>query len=166
MRLATPTITPPRRPAKKDGTSDRRFGARRPGAPRNACAFTLADYAIAQQHVADLEAAGLICSLEPDHRDRSEVWSVVDPRSGNRCLVWRAGNRVITDSFSPRMDAFCLDYGLATGEPHRRHSRSSDAAWNVVREWCAVPKAVYSFEAGPAAEVIARLPAWLTGSPA
>ncbi len=154
MRSAISTITPPHLPAKKDGTPDRRFGPQEVGNPRNACPFTLADYAVSQQHVTDLEAANVACTLEPNHLDRPESWNIVG-RSAYHFLVWRAGNRVIVDTFHSRLSS-----------PHRRHCRSVDAAWNVVREWCELPRAAYAFEAGQAAEVIGRLPAWLTSSPA
>ncbi len=166
MRPALPTITPPCPPAKKDGTPDRRYGAHKAGAPRNAAAFPLADYAVAQQHVADLEAAGLVCSLEPNHLDRPEVWSIVDRQSGNRFLIWRAGSGTVVDSYLPRLDAIRSRHGMEAeaGQPLRRRCKSVDAAWNVVREWGNVPRAAYAFEAGQAVEVVARLPAWLTAS--
>ena len=166
MRPALPTITPPCPPAKKDGTPDRRYGARRAGTPRNAAAFPLADYAVAQQHVADLETAGLICSLEPDHLGRPEAWNIVDQQSGNRFLIWRAGRVTIVDSYLPQLDARRRRQGMEAeiGQPIWCRRRSVDAAWNVVREWCNVPAAGYAFEAGQTAEVVARLPAWLTAS--
>lgn len=126
----------------------------------------LADYAVAQQHVADLETAGLICSLEPDHLGRPEVWSIVDQQSGNRFLIWRAGRVTVVDSYLPQLDARRRRHGMEAeiGQPIRCRRRSMDAAWNAVREWCSVPAASYAFEAGQAANVMAALPAWLTAS--
>lgn len=152
-----------RRPSKEDGTPDRRFGPKRPGTPRDAASFNLADYSVSRRHVADLEAAGLACTLDADHLGRPETWSIVNPAMGDRFLVWRAGRNVIVDSYSQHLQAFQESRGYPV-EPVRRRCRAIDRAWNEVRDRCCLPAADYASEAQQAAEVIARLPSWLTSA--
>ena len=152
-----------RRPSKKDGTPDRRFGPKRPGTPRNAASFTLADYSVSRRHVADLEAAGLACTLEADHLGRPETWSIVNPETESRYLIWRAGRSIVVDIYIQYVQAFEMRQGVSVG-PLRRRCRTTDRAWSIVRDWLCLPAASYAAEASVAADVASRLPAWLTSA--
>ena len=145
------------RPTKKDGTADRRFGARPAPEPRGAASFTLADYAISRQHVADLEDSGLICSLEQDHGTKPEAWSIVNRRRGSTLILWRAGDWTVVEHGSNVEFGGCTQFLTS-----RRRFRSLDTAWNHVRAMTGTSPATYAAEAANAAAITASLPAWLT----